>query len=72
MARGRSPRWKRNRKFKCVCGGYHFPHRRGGGACIHSPRAVYHYLIRDGDSHEDAVAGWAWLTPGKPATDCPF
>lgn len=27
----------------CDCGGYHFPHRRGGGACYYSSRADFYH-----------------------------
>lgn len=27
----------------CDCGGYHFPHRWGGGACYHSSRAAFYW-----------------------------
>ena len=33
---------------RCTCAGYAFPHRRGGGACLHGPRSDYHRAIRDG------------------------
>lgn len=61
-----SRRWQRNRRLKCGCMGYHFPHRRGGGACDHSPTADYHRAKRDGDP--DAI----FLKPGKPCKECPF
>jgi hypothetical protein len=43
-----SRRWKRNRRLKCVCAGYHFPHRRGGGACEHSTRHDFYAAKRSG------------------------
>lgn len=52
MARAR---WKRNRKLKCTCGGYHFPHRRGGGACLEGPRAEYYERLRQGESKSEAM-----------------
>lgn len=61
-----SSRWARNRRLKCGCGGYHFPHRRGGGACFHSPTCNYHRAKRDGDP--DAI----FLMPCKPLKECPF
>lgn len=39
----------------CVCGGYHFPHRKGGGACEHSPTADYHHALRQGMPKEEAL-----------------
>jgi hypothetical protein len=32
----------------CWCGSYHFPHRRTGGACVHSSRADYYAAMRAG------------------------
>ena len=32
----------------CGCGGYHFPHRKGGGACDYSLYADYHRALRAG------------------------
>ncbi len=37
------------------CGGYHFPHRRGGGACIHSERAGYYHALRQGVPLSEAM-----------------
>lgn len=71
---GRSPRWRRNRRLKCMCEGYHFPHRRAGGACNHSRTQVYHLLIRAGETPLDAFIEAALVSPGagnKDAT-CPF
>lgn len=44
----RSVRWRLNQRLKCECGGYHFPHRRTGGACDHSPTRDYHLALRQG------------------------
>ena len=46
----------RNTRRKCVCGGYHFPHRKGGGACEHGLRRDYYLAIRQGLSKPDALA----------------
>lgn len=46
--------WLRHQREKCCCGGYHFPHRRGGGACDHSPRADYYRALRSGVDPEEA------------------
>lgn len=46
----------RNTKLRCDCGGYWFPHRRGGGACDFSPRAAYYLAKRNGASEEEARA----------------
>jgi hypothetical protein len=55
-----SKRWKRNQRLKCGCGGYHFPHRRGGGACVHSIRADYYVALRGGATRAEAEAQlWA-------------
>jgi hypothetical protein len=43
-----SKRWKRNRTRKCDCGGYHFPHRKGSGACIYGTRADFYAARRAG------------------------
>jgi hypothetical protein len=60
----RSPRWRRNRRLVCHCGGWWFPHRRGSRGLTH--RGCYH-----------AVTPWWWglaeqradrVTPGI----CPF
>lgn len=37
-------------------GGYHFPHRKGGGACDFSPRAAYYIAKRNGASESEAMA----------------
>lgn len=42
--------------LRCCCTGYHFPHRRGGGACEHSPRADYYRAKRAGLSESEAQA----------------
>lgn len=39
----------------CWCGGYWFPHRKGGGACEHSPRADYYIALRYGASVAEAM-----------------
>lgn len=39
---------------RCNCGGYHFPHRKGGGACNHSPRSDYYVARRQGLAEEEA------------------
>lgn len=40
--------WLRHQREKCDCGGYHFPHRRGSGACHYSSRADYYAAVRAG------------------------
>lgn len=47
--------WLRRKREKCECGGYWFPHRRGGGACSHSPRADYYLALRQGMSQAEAM-----------------
>lgn len=47
--------WKRHRNQKCGCGGYHFPHRKGSGACEHSPGADYYAAIRAGMTVAEAM-----------------
>lgn len=49
-----SKRWRRNLALKCQCGGYHFPHRKGSGACVHSPRAAYYVALRCGATVAEA------------------
>ena len=40
---------------RCDCGGYWFPHRRGGGACDYSRRRDYHLALRAGCSRDEAL-----------------
>jgi hypothetical protein len=49
-----SRRYKRNQRLKCQCGGYWFPHRKGGGACDFGPRADYYRALRQGLSKAEA------------------
>lgn len=46
--------WQRPRP--CWCGGYWFPHRKGGGACIHGPRSDYYHALRNGLEESEAMA----------------
>lgn len=46
----------RNTRLRCDCGGYHFPHRRTGGACIHGARSEYYHALRAGVPKNDAEA----------------
>lgn len=73
-ARGNaSPRWKRNRRLKCECGGYHFPHRRGGGACEHSPTCGIHRALRTGDDEAIFEARYEYASKHAGVTGvCPF
>ncbi len=70
-----SRRWRRNQRLKCECGGYHFPHRRGGGACAHSKTCRLHWAIRGGDPDDIANAkvehAMANTVLADPAV-CPF
>jgi hypothetical protein len=45
--------WRATRE-RCNCGGYHFPHRYGGGACHYGPRADYYLAKRQGLSEAEA------------------
>lgn len=45
-------------RLVCDCGGYHFPHRKGGGACEHSPRVEYYLALR-ADEPEPLALLWA-------------
>jgi hypothetical protein len=40
---------------KCGCGGYAFPHRKGSGACEHSPRHEYYLALRQGATKAEAM-----------------
>jgi hypothetical protein len=68
-----SPRYLRNQRLKCICGGYHFPHRRAGGACDHSKTRDIHLAKRGGDKNEvaNAIASHAWNN-SVPSLVCPF
>jgi hypothetical protein len=71
----KSPRWRRNQRLKCECGGYHFPHRITGGACDHSPTQAIHLAKRGGDKAEiaDAILDYALSKPHRPSHQpCPF
>lgn len=46
-------RWQRPKP--CWCGGYWFPHRKGGGACHHSPRSDYYLALRAGVPEHEAM-----------------
>ncbi len=35
-------------RLTCCCAAYWFPHRHGGGACVHSSRAHYYAATRAG------------------------
>ena len=45
-------------KLVCGCGGYHFPHRKTGGACMHGPpaRVDYYHALRQGMPENDCMA----------------
>jgi hypothetical protein len=64
----------RNQRLKCICGGYHFPHRRGGGACVDSKTRAIHMAIRGGDPDEIAEARLEYaMQHGVVVTaGCPF
>ncbi len=47
--------WLRHQRQKCGCGGYWFPHRKGGGACEHSPTRDYHQALRAGLPQNEAM-----------------
>lgn len=46
-------RWQRPKP--CWCGGYWFPHRKGGGACHYSPRSDYYPALRAGVPEREAM-----------------
>lgn len=60
----------------CECGGYWFPHRKGGGACEHSIRRDIHLAIRFKlkDMLTEALIAFALEHPHKLPTGsaCPF
>lgn len=62
----------RNQRLKCECGGYHFPHRRAGGACAHSKTLVYHLARRQGLSDADARIELQLASAGVVTVGCPF
>lgn len=49
------PKRYKPRPKPCWCGGYWFPHRKGGGACHHSPRCDYYLALRAGMSWQEAL-----------------
>lgn len=54
MTKVPAPRTWRNTRLKCECGGYHFPHRKTGGACYHGPRSDYYLALRAGTTRNEA------------------
>ncbi len=54
----------------CGCGGYHFPHRKGSGACHSSPRAEYYAAVRANDPEALALL-WADKIPPVSADPVP-
>lgn len=56
MSKARIATKWRNTRLRCDCGGYHFPHRRTGGACHHGPRSDYYLALRQGVSRPEAEA----------------
>lgn len=65
-------RYLRNRRLKCGCTGYWFPHRAGGGACVYGYKHIYYILRRQGADEMTALAEWAFETPGRQSFDPPF
>lgn len=62
-------------RIMCYCGGYWFPHRKGGGACEHSKTRDIHLAIRykDPDALLEATIANALEHPGEPTDGpCPF
>lgn len=64
---------ERTHRVPCRCGGYHYPHRLGGGACDHSPTRALHIAKRGGDKNEifDAQFDLA-AARSTVSTVCPF
>jgi hypothetical protein len=48
LDRGYGPRRDKRGRIVCNCGGYWFPHRKGGGACDHSKTCYEHIVKRQG------------------------
>lgn len=48
----------RNTRLRCDCGAYHFPHRKGGGACDRATpgKRDYFLMLRQGVSAATAMA----------------
>lgn len=51
----RSTAKHRNTRLACRCQGYHFPHRRRGGACDHNSAVDYWRGLRGGMTKEEAM-----------------
>lgn len=49
---------RRNTRLVCLCGGYWFPHRRGGGACdkANPGKRDYYRMLRQGVPETAAMA----------------
>lgn len=43
-----APRRDKRGRLVCTCGGYWFPHRKGGGACDYSKTRDMHIALRYG------------------------
>jgi len=74
--------WEATRE-RCDCMGYWFPHRRGGGACEHSPRRNFYEALRAGLPESEAMGELsvadlerfyplAPAAPADPQPDIPF
>jgi hypothetical protein len=62
-----SKRWRRNRRLKCNCDGYHFPHRKFSGTCQYRPDCVALRLLlakRLGEDVLSTLADYHWDNPG--------
>lgn len=53
---------RRNTRLRCDCGGYWFPHRKGGGACDHGERRAFYIALRNGATLREAMTE---LTPDQ-------
>lgn len=65
-------RWLRNKRLRCDCGGYWFPHRRGGGSCDTSPRVWYWRARWQGASETEAQLEQAFHGAGVTSFEPPF
>jgi hypothetical protein len=69
------PRRDKHGRVCCECGGYHFIHHKGGGACYHSKTRDIHLALRykDEEALLQAIVNHAWDHPSKTYTGpCPF
>ena len=61
-------------RLVCQCGGYWFPHRKGGGACEHSKTCDIHRAKRQDDPTVllDAILDYEIKNAVASFDPCPF